>query len=293
MTVDFNIYRQRPGVADGAWGTMLMACGSRPGELVELWNLTRPADVRAVAAAYVQAGAEIILTNTFRANRFALEHAGAGQQAFELNEAGARLSRAAAGTQVRVFGSLGPSGKMLIMKEVTPDALRDAFAEQARGLAAGGADAIVCETFFDLQELLIAVAAAQENTPLPVVASMTFDSGPDRTRTMMGVSPAQAVTALGDAGAAAVGCNCGLGIDGYIKVVQQMRTHTTLPIWAKPNAGLPETVQGKVVYHETPEAFAGRAPALAAAGANVIGGCCGTTPDFIRALASALRRHDD
>lgn len=290
MSNDLHEYRDRVSVADGAWGSLFLQRGARQGELVERWNTSAPDTVRAVAEAYVEAGADIILTNTFRANRFTLDsHAAAGQVA-QINEAGARLSKQAAGTRARVFGSIGPSGRMLLTDEVTVDVLREAFGEQASALAAGGADAIVCETFSALDEAVIAVRAAKDATALPVVACMTFDSGPDMTHTMMGVSPEQAVPALTDAGADAVGCNCGVGIDEAVPIVRTMRWHTDRPIWAKPNAGLPVLEDGNTVYSETPVRFASKVPMLIEAGANIVGGCCGTTPAFIRAVVQTVRK---
>ena len=289
MPTDLKGFRDRVRVADGAWGTQLQARGGRLGETVEPWNTDRPDDVRAVAAAYVEAGSDIILTNTFRANRFVLEREGGGGRVAELNEAGARLSKAAAGDRALVFGSIGPSGKLLMTREVTEAELLEAFTTQAAALAAGGVDAIVCETFYDLKEVGIALRAVREATELPVVASMTFDSGPDRTRTMMGVPPEQAAEALVEMGADAVGCNCGSGIDDYVTVVGRMRGRTDRPIWAKPNAGLPEEVDGRVVYRETPQRFASRVPDLVSAGADVVGGCCGTTPAFVAAIVEKVR----
>lgn len=285
MALDLGTLRGGRRLADGAWGTLLQQRGARPGELVECWNLDRPTEVRAVARAYVEAGARIVLTNTFRANRFVLEREGLADQVSAINAAGARLSRAAAGGGVLVFGSIGPSGKLLMRRDVSPAELADAFGMQARALADGGVDAILCETFFDLDELRIAVEAGRA-AGLPVIASMTFDSGADQTRTMMGVRPEQAAAALANAGAGAVGCNCGVGIETCIAIVRRMRAVTALPIWAKPNAGLPQQRAGAVEYLQTPEQFAEHVPALLAAGADVVGGCCGTTPAFIAAARS-------
>jgi methionine synthase I (cobalamin-dependent) len=177
---------------------------------------------------------------------------------------------------------------MLMMDEVSEDELFQAFSVQAKALKAGGADAIVCETFADLQEMLVAVRAVKA-IGLPVVASMTFDTGPD-LRTMMGVAAGDAAEALAKAGADAIGCNCGVGIDGYIKVAGTMRQHTDLPIWVKPNAGLPEVQDGKTIYREGPEGFAGKIHLLLQAGANFVGGCCGTTPAHISNVAAAVKK---
>jgi methionine synthase I (cobalamin-dependent) len=243
--------------------------------------------VQEVAEAYVNAGASIILTNTFGANRFVLERHGRGDKVVEFNRAGAAISRRAAGARAKVFGSIGPSGKIIMMGEVEQDELFEAFRQQAAALAEGGADGLVVETMTELVEVVTAVKAAK-TTGLPVVGSMTFDSGKNRTDTMMGVSPQKAAEALNEAGADVVGCNCGIGIDNYITVAGMLRAASSKPVWVKANAGLPEIEGGKVVYRMTPEEYAGKAAELAKAGANIIGGCCGTSPEFIRALAASL-----
>jgi methionine synthase I (cobalamin-dependent) len=275
-----------PVLLDGAWGTELQARGLPPGEVGDLWNLERPERVEAVARAYVEAGSRIILTNTFRANRIALGPAGAARTV-EVNRAGAEISRRAAEGSARVFGSIGPSGKLLVTGEVGPDALREAFREQAGALAAGGAEGIAIETMSDLTEATLAIEAAV-STGLPVVACMSFDSGKRRDRTMMGVSPAEAADALTRAGVDVVGANCGTGIDDYIGLCAALAQATDLPIWIKPNAGIPELEGGDVVYRTTPEEFAARLPAVVQAGARFVGGCCGTGPKFIEAMRRRL-----
>jgi len=278
-----------PVVTDGAWGTQLQARGLEPGTSAEAWNLDHAERVEEVARAYVAAGSRIILTNTFGASRPALEKHGLGDRVEEINRRGAEISRQAAGDEVKVFASMGPSGKMLMMGEVGEAELRAAFTEQARALAAGGADAIVVETMIDADEARLATAAARD-TGLPVVACMVFDSGPDKDRTMMGSTPEEAGAALEEAGADVIGANCGQGIEGFVPVCQRLRQATERPVWIKANAGLPEMVDGQVVYRTTPEEFAANVPALAAAGASFIGGCCGTGPDFIRAVVKALEK---
>jgi 5-methyltetrahydrofolate--homocysteine methyltransferase len=274
-----------PVLADGAWGTELQARGLAAGELPDLWNVEHPERVAEVARAYAEAGSRVVLTNTFRANRIALgPHAA---RCAEINREGARLSREGAGAAVRVFGSIGPSGKLLLMEEVTESDLYEAFREQARALAEGGAEALLVETMSDLAEAAIAVRAARE-TRLPVVASMVFDSGKNKDRTMMGATPERAAHALAEAGVAAVGANCGSGIAGYVDVCRRLKAAAGLPVWIKPNAGAPELVDGRAVYRTTPDEFAARVPALVEAGASFIGGCCGTTPDFIRAVCAVL-----
>jgi methionine synthase I (cobalamin-dependent) len=274
-------------LTDGAWGTELQALGLGPDELPDLWNLSHPERVEQVARAYVEAGSEVILTNTFRANRLAAGGRASGAELAEVNRAGVEISRRAAAGRARVFASIGPSGKLLMEGTVTEEDLRAAFLEQAEALAAAGADGLVIETMSDLAEASIAVAAAKK-TGLPVVACMVFDSGKNRDRTMMGVTPEQAAAALAEAGADVIGANCGNGIAGYVPVCARLRAATHLPVWIKPNAGLPELEGGRVVYRTSPEEFARWVPDLVRAGANYIGGCCGTNPAFIRAARATL-----
>ncbi|MFO1284706.1 MAG: homocysteine S-methyltransferase family protein [Burkholderiales bacterium] len=276
-------------LTDGAWGTELQARGLGPGEFPDLWNLSHPERVADVARAYVDAGSEIILTNTFGANRVRLGETGALIDVAELNRAGVALSKRAAAGRALVFASIGPSGKLLMTGDVTPEALERAFAEQARALAQGGADALVVETMSDLDEATIAVAAARA-TGLPVVASMVFDAGPALDHTMMGASPEDVARALTAAGADVVGANCGQGVAGFVEICRRLHAATDRPIWIKANAGLPEMVDGKAVYRTTADEFARHVPALLACGASYIGGCCGTSPAFVSALDAARSR---
>lgn len=276
-----------PVLTDGAWGTQMQVRGLAVGEFPDAWNLTHPDRVREVAQAYVDAGSRVILTNTFGSNRIRLAESGLADQVVALNREGARVSREAAAGRAKVFASIGPCGKMLVTGEVTPDPLRDAFTEQAQALAEGGADALVIETMSDLDEARLAVEAARQ-TGLPVVACLVYDSGRQKDRTMMGVTPEQAAAKLTEAGADVIGANCGQGIAGFVEIARRLRKETERPIWVKANAGLPEIVDDAVVYRTTPNDFASHVPALLEAGANFVGGCCGTSPDFIRAMAASL-----
>lgn len=278
-----------PVVTDGAWGTELQARGLQSGDLPDLWNLTHPERVAAVAQAYVAAGSRVILTNTFGANRLRLTGHGLADRVAEINQRGVELSRQAAGTRAYVFASIGPSGRMLMTGDTSAAELTEAFTEQARALAAGGADALVVETMSDLEEAKLALAAAKA-TGLPVVVCMVFDAGRDKDRTMMGATPEQVAHELTAAGADVIGANCGVGIERYVPVCRRLKAATDRPVWIKANAGLPVLESGRVVYHTTPAEFAGHAPELVAAGASFIGGCCGTTPDFIRALRAQLAK---
>lgn len=280
-----------PIITDGAWGTQLQAVGLAPGECPDLWNLSHPEQVVAVGRAYVDTGSQLILTNTFGANRIRLAEAGMAERAAEINRAGVELSRRAADGRALVAASLGPTGKMLMAGDVTEEEVRDAFLEQARALSEAGADALVIETMSDVAEAVIAVAAAR-TTGLPVIACAVFDSGKEKDRTMMGQTPEQVAGALVAAGADVVGANCGQGIAGFVPVCQRLKAAAAArPIWIKANAGLPELVDGSVVYRTTPAEFASWTPALLAAGASFLGGCCGTTPSHISALRAEVLAH--
>jgi 5-methyltetrahydrofolate--homocysteine methyltransferase len=277
-------------VADGGWGTEFQKVGLEPGFPPEKWNLTEPDKVLTVARSYVEAGAQIILTNTFGGNLFRLISHGLEGDLEAVNRRGAEISREAAGDRAFVFGSIGPTGKLLITKEITEEEMFVSYRRQAEALQAGGVHAIVLETLSDLQEMTIAARAVREATSLPLVMSMTFDSGKDKTRTMMGVTPEQSAAAMEKAGAWIVGANCGAGPESYVTVCKRLRASTDKPIWIKPNAGMPEMTEKGAVYSQTPEIFASFALQLREAGANVIGGCCGTTPAHIRAVRKIFEK---
>jgi methionine synthase I (cobalamin-dependent) len=273
-------------LTDGAWGTELQKRGLRPGEPADLWNLTRPDVVGDIARSYVAAGSRVILTNTFRANPIALSSHGRADDVVAINRRGVELSRSALAGSGRVFASLGPTGKLLSAGEIDAGSVARAFTLQARALADAGADALLFETFSDLEEARIAIDGARP-TGLPVLVSFAFDTGKGRDRTMMGHSPEQVAAAMESAGVDAVGANCGAGPDAFVNVCRRLRSASQLPLWIKPNAGLPVIHNGQAVYTMTPAEFAAYLPALVDAGAAFLGGCCGTTPDFIAALAQA------
>ncbi len=282
-----NLLTKQPVVTDGAWGTELQARGLAIGDFPDVWNLLHPERVTEVAKAYIEAGSQVILTNTFGANRLRLGAHSLESHVVEINRAGVEISLKAAHNRAFVFASIGPSGKMLLTGETSAAELKSAFEEQADALAQAGANALVVETMSDLQEAKIAVAAA-DRTGLPVVACMVFDSGKNKDRTSMGTSIEQAARGLVEAGADVIGANCGQGIAGFVHVCERLHGATDLPIWIKANAGLPELINGKAVYRTTPEDFAAFIPALHKAGATFIGGCCGTNPHFVRAIRMAL-----
>ncbi len=277
-------------LADGAWGTELFKRGLMQGSPPDEWNLTHPEIVQEIAREYRDAGAQVILTNTFGASRLRLESHGLAEQAREINLRGARLAREALGTDTLVAGDIGPSGRMLTLGEVSREELAAAFAEQARALRDGGVDWIVVESMSDAEEMEVAVQAARDAAGVPVVASMTYNRTPKGFRTMMGNSPETCVRKAESAGAALIGANCGTGIEDYVPLAPVLRALTALPVWVKANAGVPQIVGGKVTFPLTPEQYASYVPALVESGVDVIGGCCGTDPRFIREVGRSIGR---
>ena len=285
--------RLKEGVllADGAMGTMLQSKGLPIGECPDGWNLTHPEKVQEVHRGYAEAGAESLITNTFGGTRTKLTQCGYPEKMWDLNYQGVRIAREVARENLYVVASIGPTGKFLEpLGDLSEEEAYKDFSEQAKALEAGGADVIQIETMTDLGEICVAIRAVKENTHLPIIASMTFDKGLQGYRTVMGVSIAQAAKTLIETGADVVGSNCGNGIDELIEIVAEMRQQTDYPILAKPNAGIPVLEKGKVVYTQGPDYFAKRVMKLVEAGATVVGGCCGTTPAHIRAMAKVLRR---
>jgi len=280
-----------PVLTDGAWGTQLQARGLAFGACPDAWNLTNPELVMQVAQGYVAAGSRVILTNTFGASRITLERHGLSDSAEAINREGAAISKRAAdtGNGVYVFASIGPTGKMLGMGEISSEQAYDAFLEQALALAEGGADALVVETMSDLEEAVIALRAAKE-TGLPLVVCMTYGAGKQADRTIMGTTPEQAAARLVAEGASAIGANCGQGAEQMLPICSRLKVASEgLPVWIKPNAGLPVIEDGRAVYKTTPAEFATNITTLIQAGASFIGGCCGTSPEYIAAVKSSLK----
>lgn len=274
-------------VADGATGTMLQGDGLEPGQLPEAWILEQPDRVRALHESYVQAGADVILTCSFGGNRYRLENDGLADRVIEINRRAAELARQVAGQSVYVAGDMGPTGHLLTpLGPLTPEQVTDAFAEQATGLAEGGADLLIFETMSDIGEAQAAISGARRATDLPIVCTFSFDS---HGRTMMGHTPETVAEKIGPL-VDAVGANCGRAPEEFIVFTEAMRRAAPEAIiWVKPNAGLPHFVEDVVVYDATPEEMGRIALELRAAGAQIIGGCCGTTPKHVAAVASSLR----
>jgi 5-methyltetrahydrofolate--homocysteine methyltransferase len=271
-------------ITDGAWGTELQSRGLPSGTNPDSWNLTHPQRVEEVACTYAEAGSQVVLTNTFRANAIAMKNASPAELD-EINRAGVAISRRGA-PRALVFASIGPTGKILMSGEVSADEMSAAFSAQAQTLAAAGADALLVETMSDIEEARLAVAAARQ-TGLPVIVSFAFDSGKNKDRTIMGSTPEAVAAAMEEAGASAVGANCGVGVERAVAICQRLHAATSLPIWIKPNAGLPTIDTAGLHYTTSADFFASHFPALRDAGASFVGACCGSTPEFIRALVQA------
>jgi 5-methyltetrahydrofolate--homocysteine methyltransferase len=278
-------------VSDGAWGTFLQKKGLKAGECPELWCLTRRPEVLAIARAYLQAGADLIKTNSFGGSIFKLEFYGLADKAAEINQAAAAISREAAGTEKHVIASIGPTGKMLLMGDVTEDQLLAAFAAQAMALEKGGADAALIETMSDISEACLAIRAVRKNTKLEIICTFTFEKNVSgEYRTMMGVSPVDMAKACVEAGAHIIGANCGNGFEQMPAIAAEIRrVNSRIPVIVHANAGLPINRNGVTFFPETPAMAAKFVPDLIRAGANIIGGCCGTTPEHIKAIAAAVR----
>jgi len=274
-------------VADGATGTMLQSEGLQPGRVPEAWVLERPDTIRELHRSYVQAGANIILTCSFGGNRYRLENDGLADRVEEVNRRAAELARDIAGNDVFVAGDMGPTGLLLKpLGPLTPEEMREAYAEQVRGLAAGGADFLLIETMSDLGEAEAAIAGARSVAPLPIVCTFSFDT---HGRTMMGLRPETVAQKIGPL-VEGVGANCGRDPEEYIGFIHAMRLAAPDAIlWVKPNAGLPHMVEDVVVYDATPAKMGQVALRLVEAGAQIVGGCCGTTPQHVSAVASGLK----
>lgn len=277
-------------IFDGATGTYLQNNGLEPGASPELMNVSDPETIKGMAKHYFDAGSDIVLTNTFGGNKFTLGRYGAADRVFEINKLAAEHAKSVAPEGKYVSGSIGPTGEFIEpLGTVSEDELYDTFAEMSKAFEAGGADAVMIETQLGLDEASIAVRAAKENTGLVVMSTMVFDKGPRGYFTMMGVTPEQAVEGLQEAGADVVGTNCGNGIEHMVEIASRMRAATDKYLVVQSNAGLPVIRDGETCYLESPEFMAKYYRELADLPINILGGCCGTTAEHIRALIQAVR----
>lgn len=278
-------------ISDGGTGTFLQQHGLEPGGCPEEFNASHPGVVREMARRYFEAGSDLVLTNSFGGSVFMQKKYGYGERVAEFNQLAAQHARSQAPEGRFVVGSIGPTGEFLEpLGPVSETEMYDAFAEQVKALEAGGADAVVVETMTAVEEARLAVRAARENTNLVVMATMVFDKGPRGFFTMMGVTPESAVHTMEDAGAHVVGSNCGNGIDNMVDIARRMRGETEGHLLIHSNAGIPAMQGGQIVYPESPDYMAERFRMLADLGVNIIGGCCGTGPEHIRALAAVVGR---
>lgn len=276
-------------VLDGATGTNLQRRGLPGGTPSDLWVMDNPDAVMQLHRDFLESGSDIFLTNTFGSTHLHLNHAGLGDRFEQTNRQAVALARKAAqGTQALIGGSMGPLGEMLEPYGTLGEAdAVAAYAGQAALLSEAGVDLLVIETQFDLNEAKAAIRGAQSVTDLPLVCSFSYDRG---TRTMMGVKPSQVGKELSALGVTALGINCGRSLEDNLKALRELHQETTLPIWFKPNAGLPHNdEQGRLQYDVTPEMMAAQVPEWVEAGARLIGGCCGTSPEHLRAIAQAVR----
>lgn len=288
--------KERPLLGDGAMGTQLMLAGLEQGACGEEWNLAHPEKVLAIQRRYAEAGSECILTNTFGGSRIMLNRHSKGDQVVEINRAAVEIAREAFGKSGGyVIGDIGPFGGLMEPYGDFSEAdVREAFQEQARALVEAGADAIIIETQTSLEELLLGIRAAKEAGAPCVIGSMAYDVTLDGStfRTMMGVDPERAAEFMQEQGADIIALNCGTGMDmeRARQAVGRYKKVSDLPVMAQPNAGQPKLVDMKVVYDETPEQMVRGVEPLLEAGANIIGACCGSTPEHIRAFRAAINQ---
>lgn len=277
-------------LADGSWRTMLQQQGLMPGECQEYWNISKPEIVRGIVRSYLEAGSAMVETNSFGANIFKLEKYRLGDKVFEINKTAALLSREIVGNDHYVLGAIGPTGKFLLMGETTPEEVYEAFKNQAVALEAGGVDAILIESMLDLDEAKLAVWAACENTKCEVFCTMTFDrSSENDFHTIMGTSPDDMLKELVSAGAEMIGANCGKGMKDMVGIVKVIRRKDAeIPVMIQANAGMSAQQETNIADGKTSESSAEFVKALIDAGVNVIGGCVGTTPEYIRRIAEEV-----
>ena len=274
---------------DGAMGTMLIRQGLTGGKISEQWNLEQPDAVTEIHRQYFEAGSDVVTTNTFGGNVIKLAHSDLDHHIEEINVEGVALARKAVGESGYVAGGLGPTGQMLIPSgPLEPQAAQAAFSQQAAYLSDAGADLIIIETMFDLAEALAAIRGARETCDLPIFATMTFQQTPRGFVSIMGNSVEASLKEMINEGAAAVGANCSLGSDAMLNIAREVRDKIDEPLIFQPNAGMPEVLDGKTIYPEKMDEYAENLIMMKAAGIEIIGGCCGTTPEYIQVIKKRL-----
>ncbi len=284
--------KKRVVLFDGAIGTMLMAEGLQAGDVPETWNRDKPETVKSIHRRYFGAGADVVLTNTFGGNRIKLGKRNLENEAYRLNALAAELAKAVCPPDKFVAGDIGPCGELIApLGSLEAQDLEDVFAEQTQALVSGGVDLVVIQTMFSLQEALAALRGVRRVAHCPVFVSMTFERKDNRYFTMMGETPEVCVKALESEGADTVGVNCTIGSGEMIPLAKILRESTSLPLIVQPNAGKPVVRDGKTVYDQTPEEFAEDIQVMLREGINAVGGCCGTTPEFISAIHDRVSRH--
>lgn len=286
-----SMIQEKGAVIDGAMGTMLMQAGLESGKAPETWILEKPEEVLKVHQAYADAGADILITNSFGGNSIKLKKAGLDKNADEINETAAGLAKSVAKDKCFVAGNIGPCGELLQpMGLLTDEEVKNSFTRQAKVLAKNGVDLFLLQTFYSLQEMKLAIEGIQSISGIPIIASMTFQENPKGFATMMGDKVGDSMKALMDAGTSVVGTNCSLGSESMISLAREVRSAVSIPVVIEPNAGIPEVINGKTIYNENAETFAENIVRIKALGVDVIGGCCGTTPEHIRQTVLALNR---
>lgn len=288
-----EIKRGKVLVADGAMGTMLMERGLKPGEPPESFNLTNTSALEEIARLYLEAGADLIQTNTFGASSVKLSSYALDDRTEEINRNAVQAVKKIVGAQAYIYGSCGPTGKILKpYGDVEPDDVYQSFEQQMKVLVSAGVDAICIETMIDLNEAQLAIKAAKNvSADIPIMATMTFDATPKGFYTVMGVDIETAVRGLEDEGADIIGSNCGNGIENMVRIAQEFRKQTQRALIVQSNAGIPEMKEGTAVYPETPAFMAEKAQELLTIGVSIIGGCCGTTPAYISALKNVVNAY--
>jgi 5-methyltetrahydrofolate--homocysteine methyltransferase len=282
-------------VNDGAMGTMLLDSGMQTGTCPEEWNVSHPEIIKQIHKKYFSAGCDMVTTNTFGGTRFKLKDFSFENKTKDFNFCGAKLAKEAAPEGGFVSLSVGPTGKFIEpLGEVSYPEMVEVFSEQIRAGVEGGVDVICIETMYDLKEAKAAIEAAKKTCELPIIATMTFDKTKNGFKTMMGVEPKDAVSELSKFGADVVGSNCGTGIDEMIELMKEMRSAgKDFYLIAQPNAGMPIMQEDRVVYKQDPEYMAKRSLEFLKIGVNVVGGCCGTTPEHIKHIVASIRGYEE